>query len=302
MTSNIVGRPIVAAVDGSTSSLHAALWAADEAARLHAPLRLVHAVNFTAFAYIGGAGPPQSFFDDLESDGREQLVQAETAIHQVHPDLAVDVDLQTADPVPALIGESDNARLIVLGSRGLGGFTGILVGSTAVALVAHAHCPVVVVRGSTFDAAPPSHGAVVVGVDGSPASEPALAMALEEASFRGVDLIAVHAWIEFTSDRAYAYARQFMMDWDAIENREREVLAERLAGWQEKYPDVTVRSVVTRDPATRGLLDHSADAQLLVVGSRGRGGFAGMMLGSTSQALVYHATCPLMVVPSTITN
>jgi nucleotide-binding universal stress UspA family protein len=302
MTSNIVGRPVVAAVDGSTSSLHAAVWAADEAARLHAPLRLVHAVNFTALAYIGGVAPPQSFFDDLESGGREQLVQAQTAIHQVHPDLDVDIALRTADPVPALIGESDNARLIVLGSRGLGGFTGILVGSTAVALVTHAHCPVVVVRGHTLDAAPPAHGPVVVGVDGSPASEPALAMALEEASFRGVDLVAVHAWIDFTSDRVFAYARQVEIEREAVENREREMLAERLAGWQEKYPDVTVRSVVTRDPPVSGLLAHSSDAQLLVVGSRGRGGFAGMVLGSTSQALVYHAACPLLVVPSTISH
>jgi nucleotide-binding universal stress UspA family protein len=302
MTSNIVGRPIVAAVDGSASALRAAVWAAAEAARQHVPLRLVHAVNFDVLAYASGFSPPQNYFDDMESDGRDQLRQAETSIHQVHPDLDIEVHLETADPVSALIGESDNARLIVLGSRGLGGFTGVLAGSTAVALVAHAHCPVVVVRGRTVDAEPPSQGSVVVGVDGSPASEPAIAMALEEASFRGVDLVAVHTWIEFASDRAYAYARQFVMDWDAIENREREMLAERLAGWQEKYPDVTVRSVVTRDPPVRGLLEYSTDAQLLVVGSRGRGGFAGMVLGSTSQALVYHATCPLLVVPSTISN
>jgi nucleotide-binding universal stress UspA family protein len=120
-------------------------------------------------------------------------------------------------------------------------------------------------------------------------------MAFDEASWRRAELVAVHTWLEFSSDNAYAYARQFLVDWDAIETREREVLAERLAGWQEKYPDVAVRRVVTRDRPVRCLLEHAADAQLLVVGSRGRGGFTGMLLGSTSQALIYHAPCPLLV-------
>jgi nucleotide-binding universal stress UspA family protein len=256
-------------------------------------------VHFAASAYSADFCPPQNFFDDLESDGRQQLRAAETAIHDVRPDLDVELDLRTDDPVAVLIAASENARLIVLGSRGLGGFTGILTGCTAVALVAHAHCPVAVIRGRTFDAAPPATGPVVVGVDGSPAGDAALRTALDEASFRGVDLIAVHTWIEFASDRAYAYTGQFGVDWDAIETRERETLAERLAGWQEKYPDVVVRRVVTRDPPVRGLLANAVDAQLLVVGSRGRGGFAGLLLGSTSQALVYHATCPLLVVRTT---
>jgi nucleotide-binding universal stress UspA family protein len=130
--------------------------------------------------------------------------------------------------VPVLIEESGNARLIVLGSRGLGGFSGILVGSTAVALVVHGHCPVAVIRGTKPGEAPPFHGPVVVGVDGSPASDSALAMAFDEASWRGADLVAVHTWLEFSSDSADAYARQFLVDWDAIETRERELLAQRL--------------------------------------------------------------------------
>jgi nucleotide-binding universal stress UspA family protein len=296
MIRNIIGRPIVAGVDGSVPALDAARWAADEAARRGAALRLVHAVHISALAFAGGFGPPQDFFDALESDGRRQLAEAETAIRQAHPELDVEVDLRTADPVPTLIDLSDNARLVVLGSRGLGGFSGMLAGSTAVALVAHGHCPVAVIRGGKPDEVPPSQGPVVVGVDGSPASEPALAMAFEEASLRGADLVAVHTWIEFSSDIAYAYALQFFVDWDAIETRERELLAERLAGWQEKYPDITVRRVVTGGRPVDCLLEHAADAQLLVVGSRGRGGFSGMLLGSTSHALIHHAPCPLLVV------
>jgi nucleotide-binding universal stress UspA family protein len=102
--------------------------------------------------------------------------------------------------------------------------------------------------------------------------------------------------VEFASETAYATARQFLVDWDAVEAREHEILAERLAGWQEKYPDVTVRRVVTGGRPARCLLDQAEGAQLLVVGSRGRGGFAGMLLGSTSRTLIHHAPCPLLVV------
>jgi nucleotide-binding universal stress UspA family protein len=171
----------------------------------------------------------------------------------------------------------------------------MLAGSTAVALVAHGHCPVAVIRGRTPDGIPPAGGPVVVGLDGSPASEAAVAIAFDEASLRGADLVAVHTCSEYQSDSGYAYARQFVVDWDAIDVREREVLAERLAGWQEKYPDVLVRRVVARDRPVRALLEQTAEAQLLVVGSRGHGGFTGMLLGSTSQALIYHGTCPLLV-------
>jgi len=136
----------------------------------------------------------------------------------------------------------------------------------------------------------------VVGVDGSPTSEAAIAMAFEEASLRNVDLVAVHAWTDFSSDYSYAYAHQFLMDWNRVETEEQELLAQRLAGWQEKYPDVMVHRAVTRDRPVHHLLEHAAQAQLLVVGSRGRGGFSGMLLGSTSQALIYHAPCPLLVV------
>jgi nucleotide-binding universal stress UspA family protein len=295
MTGNLVGQPIVVGVDGSDSARNAALWAADEAAARHLPLRLVHAVVTSPMAYTGGPAIPQSYFDAIGNDGRRRLIEVEKAIRHLHPKLTIEADLRMADPVPMLLAESDNARLVVLGSRGLGGFAGIVVGSTAIALVAHAHCPVAVIRERAAGDTGRTGGPVVVGVDGSPASESALAMAFDEASVRGADLVAVHTWIEFPSDQAFAYAQQFINNWGVLETREQEVLAERLAGWQEKYPDVTVRRVVTRDPPVRGLLDQAAHAQLLVVGSRGHGGILGMALGSTSQALIYHATCPLLI-------
>jgi nucleotide-binding universal stress UspA family protein len=285
---------IVVGVDGSTSALHAALWAADEAAQRHHPLRLVYANNEFAFGTTGGLAPPQSFFDTMQTAGMQLLADVESAIREVHPDLDIRVDLQTAAPVPSLLDQTEDALLLVLGSRGTGGFRGILVGSTAIAVVAHGDCPVAVIRGATADASPRAEGPVVVGVDGSPTSDAAIATGFDEASWRGTELVAVHAWPECGSD--HGHSRSLDEDWQQAEQVEKELLAERLAGWQEKYPDVAVRRVLTQGRPVERLLEQATGAQLMVVGSRGNGGFSGMLLGSTSQALIRHATCPLLVV------
>jgi nucleotide-binding universal stress UspA family protein len=196
--------------------------------------------------------------------------------------------------VPVLQAESTRAELVVLGDRGLGGFTGLLIGSVATGLSAHASCPVVVVRGPEPDGAVPRQEPVVVGIDGSPLSEAAVAFAFEAAARRRVPLVAVHAWRDLLVDPTLAP----LVDWDAAEVDEREVLAERLAGWGGTYSDVAVRRLVVRDRPARALVDESRRAQLVVVGSRGRGGFTGLLLGSVSQALVHHAHCPVAVVPS----
>jgi nucleotide-binding universal stress UspA family protein len=285
---------IVVGVDGSTSALHAALWAADEAAQRRLRMRLVYANNEFSFGATGGLAPPQSFFDAMQAAGFQLLADVESAVREVHPDLDISVNLQTAAPVPSLLAQTEDALLLVLGSRGTGGFRGLLVGSTAVALVAHGDCPVAVIRGATEDASPPAEGPVVVGVDGSPTSDAAIATAFDEASWRGAGLVAVHAWSEYASDHVRFEALDEGRE--QVEQVENELLAQRLAGWQEKYPDVDVRRVVTPGRPVEKLLDYAAGAQLIVVGSRGNGGFSGMLLGSTSQALIRHATCPLMVV------
>ncbi len=292
MTSNVVGRHIVAAVDGSPSALDAVRWAADEAARRGMSLRLTHAVSIAAIAYGGSFGLPQDYFEAMHQAGRTYLADAGSLVRDLHPDLAVTTELVEGSPIPVLVDASEKAALIVLGSRGLGGFTGILTGSTAIATIARAHCPVVVVRGDQPDSA----GPVVVGVDGSPTSETALAWAYEEASSRGVELVAVHGWTEFASESSYAFTRQFIVDWDVVQRQQEEQLAERLAGYGEKYPDVNVRRVVEGGRAAQLLLEHARGAQLLVVGSRGHAELGGLLLGSTSQALIHHAPCPVLVV------
>ena len=288
-------RPIVVGIDGSLSALDAVRWGANEAARRDRPLRLVTAIDFSStVAFGGGFGPPQDYFDQMEIAGRDWLLAAEKAALLIQPDLSVVRCLCSGTTsVKALLDESEQAQLMVLGSRGLGGFAGLLAGSTAVELVARGRSPVVVVRGAQPAGEVPTTGPVVVGVDGSPASDAATALAFEEASMRGVELLAVHTWAEFDADNGYA--SRLEIDWEVAEKTETERLTVRLAGWDEKYPDVTVRRLVTRDRPVRCLLEHSADAQLLVVGSRGHGEFSGMLLGSTSRALIYHAPCPLLV-------
>jgi nucleotide-binding universal stress UspA family protein len=291
----MAGQLIVAGVDGSPSARGAALWAAAEAQRRVLPVRLVHSVAVSAFAYTGGIGMSDGYFEDLEDAGQQALAEAEAVVHERYPDVVVQAELRHADVAPALIEQSRAARLLVLGSRGLGGVAGMVAGSTAVAMVAHARCPVAVIRGRGPQGAIPAEGPVVVGVDGSPAGEQALELAFEEASLRGVELVATHTWSDVTSDLGYALPGAVAQGWSEAEIQESLVLAERLAGWQAKYPDVQVRREVARDRPAHHLIEQAEQAQLVVVGSRGRGGFAGLLLGSTSQALIHYATCPVLV-------
>ncbi|GAB3582400.1 universal stress protein [Amycolatopsis endophytica] len=275
---------IVVGVDGSAAALDAVRWAAGEAALRKLPLRLVYAADVTGGRFDGGLPVPQTFFDELERAGQQLLAEAARAAGEA----TVTTEMPLEPAVSLLLDQSRTARMIVLGSSGRGGFTGMLAGSTAVSVSAHAHCPVAVVRGR-----PGATGPVVAGIDGSPTSEQALAVAFDEAAWREVPLVAVHAW----SDADYGVPLPVPdLDWSTIEREQQRLLSERLAGWRERYPDVRVERVVVRDRPRDELLARSARAQLVVVGSRGRGGFRGLVLGSTSQALIHHAECPVLVV------
>lgn len=279
---------IVVGVDGSESAVHAVRWAAAEARRRGAGLRLVH-VYSTPVGYPPGFVDPHLLRDSLMAQGKEWLSRAEEEAGQIASGLAVEVVEIEGTTVPVLVRESARAALLVLGSRGLGGFTGLVVGSTAVEVVPRAHCPVVVVRGVERD------GPVVVGVDGTPVGEGAIGFAFAEASVRGVDVVAVHTWTDLVMETAFADGAA-VLDFAPLAQQAEEVLGERLAGWQERYPEVGVIRVVSRERASRALLRHAEDAGLVVVGSRGRGGFRGLLLGSTSQHLLHHAPCPVAVV------
>ncbi|MEV8436064.1 universal stress protein [Actinosynnema sp. NPDC051121] len=284
--------PIVVGVDGSASASAAVEWAAGEAARHRVPLKLVHAYLLPDRGYPEIVLTGHDVRDAFERQGRQWVAEAAAAARATAPGVEVETSVVIDRPAAALIAASDGARLVVLGSRGLGGFSGLLVGSVAVALTAHGKSPVVVVRDQLH-----RDGPVVVGVDGSPTSEEAIAFAFAEASLLGAPLTALIAWTDFLVDSAHQ--SRLTVDWSQVEQEQLRLLAERLAGWQEKFPDVRVDRVVVHDRPVRALLDAAEDARLLVVGSHGMGGFSGMLLGSTSQALVYHAPCPLAVVRPT---
>ena len=284
---------VVVGVDGSEAALHAVRWAAREAARRHAPLRLVHVCHLAHVRHPRHVSPPTEYHAAVLDQGRHWLTEASEAARRVAPDLPLATDLRDGVAADLLVSESRTAQLVVIGSRGLGGFAALLVGSVAVALTAHAHCPVVVVHSPGADGVP-EDGPVVVGVDGSELSDAAVTFAFETAAGHGVPLVAVHTWQDTHMTGAWT-ALPGTVDWDWLQAEEEKQLADRLAAWREKFPQVEVRPVVERARPETALLVHAAGAQLLVVGSRGRGALAGLGLGSVSQSLLHHAECPVAV-------
>jgi nucleotide-binding universal stress UspA family protein len=286
-------RPVVVGVDGSPSALRAVEWAVAEAGRRKVGLRLVTAFAWTPDNVVGNPALGERNRDQLLGVAHRQLAQATATAARINPELEVTEHVQIGSPISTLGSEAGKAQLVVLGDRGLGGLAGLVLGSVAVGLAARAACPVVVVRGDRTGA----EGPVVVGVDGSPTSEAALAFAFDAAATREAPLIAVHAWWP----TAFEDVVDPMVGWDAVAGEEDAALAERLAGWVQKYPDVAVRRVAVRSAPTRALVDASQEAQLVVVGSRGRGNATGLLLGSVSHGVLHGSHCPVAIVrPDTL--
>ena len=289
-----VNSPIVVGVDDTEAALRAVRWAALTAAKHHVPLHLVHASGFSDPYLIGfTVPPPEMFKEDLQERQRQALRTAEEVAAELGAP-SVEARFESDAAIPYLLHASRDARMVVVGSSGRTGLAGLMVGSTTIALMSHARSPVVSVRRDYAAAVADDTRPVVVGVDGSHLSVRAVGHAFAEASLRGVDLVAVHTWSDTST--ALLEERRMFVDWEPVRDYEMRVLAERLAGWQEDYPDVRVEREVVKNRPRHELLERSRSAQLVVVGSRGRGGFRGMLLGSTSQALVHHAACPVMVV------
>ncbi|MFI5615756.1 universal stress protein [Amycolatopsis sp. NPDC051903] len=286
-------RTMVVGTDGSPGAQEAVRWAATMASERNRDLLIAHGMEFILrfhdldIAGINEVGTlAQHVAESYVAEARELALSVDSS-------LTVTTEIVPESAAALLVDLSRNARMVVLGGSGMGALSGILVGSAVAPVVSQAHCPVAVVRDR--DGTVPVEGPVVVGVDGSPNSEQAIGVAFEEASFRGVPLVAVYAWSDITYEYMYGTAK-LMPQWEAIEPAEQRLLAERLAGWQGDHPDVRVRRRLVRNNPRHALLEESAQAQLVVVGSRGRGGFKGLLLGSTSQALVRQAQCPVLVV------
>lgn len=295
MTDTQTGEhPVVVGVDGSESAVHAARWAAREAARRKTSLRMVHVCHLVPVRHPRQLAPPVDYRLAVLDQGRHWLTEAEEAVRHAIPDLAITADLRDGITADLLIEESRTAQLVVLGSRGLGGFSSLLVGSVAIALSAHGRCPVVVVRSDAAGRHAHEEGPVVVGVDGTEISDEAVAFAFEAAAARSTPLVAVHAWSDAEIAAAWT-ALPGAVDRDYLQAREEQGLTERIAPWRAKFPDVAVREVVVRDRPVHALLRHAAGAALVIVGSRGRGALTGLGLGSVSQGMLHHAECPVAV-------
>jgi nucleotide-binding universal stress UspA family protein len=283
------GSNIVVGADGSAASDAAVRWAAHEAMMRVAPIKLINVVAPTLVS--SAMAPNHTITQEEELRARQILKQARRIVEELAGEKRPDIHIERQDAgvVPTLVDASSDAQMVVVGSSRRAFGRGML-GPVIAGLLHHANCPVTVVP----DPESAQHGIgdapVLVGIDGSTASDAALALAFDEASRRGVPLLALLAWSDVGVFPILG------MDWRTYRDKGAELLGERLAGWQEHYPDVQVHRRLVCDVPDRWLVDESKNAQLVVLGSGGRGGYAGMHLGSVTSAVVRSARVPVSVV------
>ncbi|MBM2620628.1 universal stress protein [Actinoplanes sp. LDG1-06] len=282
----MTARRITVGYDRSPDAKAAARWALDEALRTGAPVEFLYAYEWPTWLPATSTVPAPSVWPDGETDRaiRGALHEAVALAKQTHPSVPTHITFVHNSAALELIGRSADSSLIVLGCRGHSAVTGLL-GSVSVAVSAHAKCPVVVVRGDPAADAP-----VVVGVDDSAPAQLALAFAVEEAVARNVALRVIRAWPPVTGiwEESPMVAR-------AVTGQERRPFDELVADWRRKHPELSITAEAVVEHPAAALVEASRDAQLLVVGTRGRGAVRGMVLGSVSQHLLRHAACTVAV-------
>jgi nucleotide-binding universal stress UspA family protein len=283
---------IIVGADGSDHSLRAVEWATEEAARRRLPLRILYAE--APWLYDVPVDPRLGAVRKwLLSGGREVLEKALATARDRDPDVEVRTEAVPGPAARILLEEARNAAMVVLGGRGAGTLAGLLLGSTALQVVTHSPVPAVIVR----NLEPAVRREVAVGVDGSEPAGSAIEFAFEEAGLRQARLRVVHVW-SHPASYGPGSMQPLVYDPQIMAEEESRALNDALDVWREKYPDVEVVSEVVQGGPARILGAVSARADLLVVGTRGRGGFTGLLLGSVSHALLHYAHCPVAVVPS----
>ncbi|MFC4563582.1 universal stress protein [Nocardiopsis mangrovi] len=292
-------RWVVVGVDGSDSSRYALEWSANQATLAGLGVRIV-----TAVWPRDAEGPWREVivYDDQpqprHQDAQALLDYARDWILRIFPELRVETELAESRPAESLLDAASrpDAAAVVVGSRGLGGLASAFVGSVGVELAAHAPVPVVVLP-KKHEEAHGVKGRVVVGVDGSEQSKRAVDFAFAQADRVGAELIAVCAWqpmAAFASSMGPVPPEAF--DDDAVEAAARRTAEAEVADAARRHPDVSVDPRAVRGHPVVALLEAATPADLVVVGSRGRGGFAGLLLGSVSQSVLHGAHGPVAIV------
>lgn len=321
-----MSQHIVVGVDGSEPSLHALDWAAAEAVRRRTRLLVLYALAPIAHARLprkSGAAVQRRRRQRAEETLSDAVARARGLVTEITEDGANPVEVtgevRDGDPAPVLLAEAgrfpeggredelaasgaeapgspqvkdpeEGAAMVVVGGRGRGGISGMLLGSVSLQVASHAACPVAVVRGKAG-----LGGNIAVGVDGSRLSLPAVHFACEEARLRGAAVQAIHCWMYPVDIWPWAI-QPLAQELADIEEEERRRLRESLAECAADFPDVPRTEQVVQEDPVHALVSASSRTDLLVVGSRGRGGFAGLVLGSVSHGVLHHAHCPVVVV------
>ncbi|MEW2446888.1 universal stress protein [Streptomyces parvulus] len=287
-----MSRNVTVGADGSTSSLDAVAWAARDAETRGLGLRVVH-VLARPLGLPLDAALPRTIREYVREAADAVVREAADRARDEAPGLEISTLVLPGEPVGVLLAQSRTAEAVVVGHVGPTQFARPLPGGTALGIAARAACPVVVVRRAAAPAGP-----VVLGVDGTPAGAAAVRFAFDQASVEGARVIALHAWTTWNAplpppnDPSEAYASAP----GVLAAEEERLLGAALAGMRARYPDVQVERRSVQGPTRPALIEASRDARLVVVGSRGRGGFAGLLLGSVSQAVLQHAHCAVAVV------
>jgi nucleotide-binding universal stress UspA family protein len=283
-------HPIVVGVDGSAASAAALDWAMEEAVSDDRPLHLVSAYAFSMADTAPIAAP---LWEDLERGAQKIVDDAAERVRAKAPTVDVTTAVRRGPASVAILDAAADAAVVVVGSRGHRPLRDALLGSTARQVAMHAPCPTVLVR-ELGERVPASPRRIVVGTDGSPTSQDALAYAFEQADQRGTELMAVRAWwLDLSGGRPMELASTTA---EELEDSYRAGLTAEVSGLAERYPDVVVHQVVVRDEPAAALARLSAGADLVIVGSRGRGGFRSLLLGSVSHRVLQLADGPVVVV------
>ena len=286
-----VTNPVVVGVDGSFSAVGAARWAAAVAVKLDAPLQIVHAIPSLGHNLSDAVADIREVEIEIERESATAILKAARhAAEAGHGGLAITTAEVDKPADEALTELSSTAKLIVLGSDEVSLGSAIMIGSTTVSVATHSICPVVAWRGEVTE---PTSQPVVLGVDHDHDSRVAVTAAFEIAHRLGVGVIAVHTWSARRPPGDVTIPVR--IDWKQVEADERHHLSESLTPWIDLYPDVAVTQIVDLDKPSRAILRNARDAQLIVVGSRGRGLLASAFLGSTGLNLLHHSPIPVMI-------